>query len=127
MKPSFTLHGDKELVAALRKLAAEQPQKAAGALYRRAELIMGRSKDKFCPVKTGNLKGTGHVELPQISGKKITVDMVYGGPAASYATTVHERMGPYHPDGRGPKYLERPYMEAASTLLKDLAGDLQLG
>jgi hypothetical protein len=61
MKAKFTIEGEEEMMRALRQKATAMPQAAEAALYRRAEMIMARSKSVFCPVRTGNLRSTGHV------------------------------------------------------------------
>lgn len=135
--------GLKEMQEALQKLARRFPDHVAKALYRRAEEIMTRSKREFVPVDTGNLRATGHVHEPERHGRKISVAMSYGGPAAPYAIAVHEHLSEhspwswqraenygegvhFHPAGRGPKYLERPLMEAMKTMAEDIAKDVNL-
>jgi hypothetical protein len=55
-----------------------------------------------------------------ITSRLITVELVYGGPAAPYAIHRHEQLDP-----KG-KYLEKPLMEAVGTLARDLSDDLNL-
>jgi hypothetical protein len=101
---------------------------------------MTRSKKDFVPVADSTLQGTGHVRLAKV---KIEANLVYGGPAAPYALAVHEHLSKhsppswqtaersgggvrFNPPGRGPKYLEKPLMEARRTLARDLARDLRV-
>jgi hypothetical protein len=120
------LKGQAGILRKLDRLAQQGPNAIAGSLFRQGEKIMGRSKEEFVPVDLGVLKASGHVQLPEINGDEITVVMGYGGPAEAYALVQHERLDFNHPNGGGPKYLERPLMEAKQTLLHDIAKDLDL-
>lgn len=120
------LKGVAESSRKLREIARRHPQKAGAALYKRGEFIMTRSKREFVPVKDGILKNSGHVQPPEIKGSDISVVLAYGGEAEAYAVEQHENLSLQHTVG-GPKYLERPMMEAVATLAKDLAKDLKLG
>lgn len=85
---------------------------AAGAeLKLEADGIMAQSKE-IVPVDFGNLKNSGHVENPVISGTTATVDLGYGNAAVKYATPVHENLEANHPGGGTAKYLEIPYKAA---------------
>lgn len=109
----------------LEALARAVPQKAAAALFRRGEAIMADSKEHYVPVDLGVLRESGHVTLPEVSGNDISVTLAYGGAAKDYAIPQHERLDYKHTTG-GPKYLERPVLEASKTLARDLAKDLDL-
>lgn len=80
-----------------------------GALVREAEGVIGASQP-LVPVDTGTLRGTGGVDPPEIEPGKVSVVLGYGGPAASYAVPVHERLDVTHEVGEA-KYLERPFHE----------------
>jgi hypothetical protein len=97
---------------------------AYGSLYRFGERIMTISKQRDCPVNHGTLRSTGHVELPTKTGNVIIVRLAYGGPAAPYATFVHERLHVHHPVGRA-KYLEIPVMEGARVMRDFLAAEIK--
>lgn len=123
---SFTLSGIADLTKKLRKLGASSGkvvQVAAVSLYGSCELIMTESKEVYCPIHTGALKSTGHVELPLIEGNQVTVKMGYGGPAAPYAIFVHETDKNYH-FGKQWKYLETPLKEGIPKIEEKLAADL---
>lgn len=119
------IKGDKEMLAALNKIAREFPKKVAASVHKQSEKIMIKSKRDFVPVDIGTLKGTGMVEEPKISGGKISVTLAYGGPAAPYADEQHENMEYAHTHG-GSKYLERPLKEAVPKLANEIAKDLKL-
>lgn len=81
------------LAANLRRIMAEQPKVLGAALYQEGEAIMAESK-QLVPVDLGNLRDSGHVQQPVITGDSVTVKLGYGGPAAAYALYVHEGTGP---------------------------------
>ena len=138
MATGIKITGQQQMAARLRSLGARFGSKVAGALYRRAELVMGRSKSEFVPVDFATLKNSGTVHPPEISGGRISVSLTYGGAASAYALAIHEHPSGHSPPswrgkpvvfspaGTGPKYLERPLMEAVRTLPADLASDLAL-
>ena len=99
-------------------LAAEKS--IASALYAEAQLVMTRSKAEFVPVDTGALRASGYVAKPAWSGSKVTVEMGFGGPSASYALKVHEDLETPHRTGSA-KYLETPYVEAENGMLVRIA------
>src|SRR5687767_12710288 len=89
-KFSVTIKGLPQTVKALKKLGAKGPKALGGALFREGEGIMGDSKEKFVPVVSGNLKSSGHVQLPKITSDGASVELGFGGAAAIYALQVHE-------------------------------------
>ena len=89
----LTVHGDEDLVRNLLALGREAPQIAAAALAAEAEAIVTEAKRQV-PVDLGTLKGSGHVQAPAIGPSRVTVEMGFGGAAASYAVHVHEGRGP---------------------------------
>ncbi len=102
-----------DISSQLSALPLEQLLHAAeAALFEEAEAIMARSKDEFVPVDEGILRASGHVQLPVRTGGDVSVTLAYGGPAEAYAVIQHERLDFNHPHGGGPKYLERPLVEA---------------
>jgi len=129
--PKFhvTQRGLPQTVKALKKLGAKGPKVMGGALFREGEGIMGDSKEKFVPVVTGNLKSSGHVQLPKITATGARVELGYGGPAAAYALGVHEnpntgktaegsKVGEW-------KYLETPFKQHLTNMDKRIAADMR--
>lgn len=116
--------GTEKLRRALAELGEWALAEAGKALYAEAELIMTESK-KQCPVDTGTLRGTGHVEQPEESGDRVTVQMGYGGPAAPYAIWVHERLDLRHNPPTKAKFLEDPVKAATPKLPARLAKRLK--
>lgn len=120
MKIDVEVQGVDALIRRLKQLEPEAQQATGAALYQEAEQIMTRSKQEFVPVKTGVLRGTGHVNEPEVHGSTIQVTMGYGGPAAPYALKQHEDLTFNHPVGQA-KYLERPTLEAVRGMGQRLA------
>src|SRR3990167_4442938 len=89
------------------------------ALRSVGEVWMTEAK-KRTPVDTGTLRSSGHVQGPTVRGNEITVRLVFGGPAASYAATVHENLTARHTTGQA-KYLESVVTERKANLSRELA------
>ena len=87
-------------------------RKLESALFQEATKIMTDSKENFVPVDLGTLRESGTVLPPERSGSTVSVQMGYGGFAESYALIQHENLEFRHPNGGGPKYLERPFNAA---------------
>ena len=109
----------------LRKIAKQYPKRVGRALFQEGEAIMLISKRDFVPVDTGNLRATGAVEPPEFEDDVIRVRLVYGGPAALYAWTQHERLDYFHEVGQA-KYLERPLMDRVPVLARNVAKNAKL-
>lgn len=104
------LVGSRALARELKRRARKAPKALAGALFIEAEGIMGKSK-RIVPVDKGALRASGHVQTPQISGKKVSVTLGYGGAAAPYAVFVHERPARHNAPTQW-KFLEVPLNQA---------------
>lgn len=102
----FKIKGMAQAIRNIRKFAKENPGRVRRALLRWGEETMAVSKE-LCPVKTGNLRGTGRVEVNE--GR---MELLYGGTAAPYATIVHET----HPTKS--KFLQRPMLQRISLIKK---------
>lgn len=95
----------------------------ADALYLEAELIMTDSKQNYVPVDTGTLRNSGTVTKPEIKGNNVSVVLGYGGPAAPYATKIHEAPKNW---GQGKnKYLQKPLNKAERGMVTRLAKTVQ--
>ena len=121
---SFEITGLENVERRLAEQIAAQPHRAAAALYQEAELIMTEAK-RLTPVDTGALKGSGHVNLPEWHGRECQVVMSFGGPAASYATAVHENLSMRHKPPTMAKFLEVPVRIAAEHLLERISRRLE--
>lgn len=136
--PKFhvTVSGLPQVKKALKQLGDKGPKVMGGALLREGESIMGDSKEKYVPVSrglpsSGNLKSSGHVQKPKITGKGASVELGFGGPAVAYALAVHEnpntgKTGTVHGSQVGEwKYLERPYKEHLKSMDGRVAKDMK--
>lgn len=122
---TFKLKGTRSMQGKLLRLAAQFDNQLPVALQTEGELVMTTSKRDFVPVDTGNLQETGDVEKVRREGKTLVVRLVYGGPSAPYALKQHEDMTLAHTVG-GPKYLERPLVDAAPGMPARLAARMKL-
>ena len=120
------LRGSAALRRELKRRGSAAQKALARALFQEGEQIMGKSK-RLVPVDTGALRASGHVQLPVIRGKKVTVVLGYGGAAAPYAVFVHEKQARHNPPTQW-KYLSTPLFQAipgmagriASRIRKDM-------
>lgn len=85
------------------------------ALYAEANVILAESK-KQVPFRHGILSGSGMVHQPYQAGKKVAVEISYGGGAVDYAWVQHENLKFRHAPGRKAKYLEDPVADASASL-----------
>ncbi len=89
------------------------------ALFREGEEMMRKSK-RITPVDTGNLRATGHVQLPERIGREVVIRLGFGGPAAPYAVYVHEGTHLQFTVGQA-KYLQDPVKQARRGFTKRIA------
>jgi hypothetical protein len=87
-------------------------------LEQAAEEIMTRAKE-LCPVDTGALRASGHVQAPVDDAGGVSVELGFGGPAAPYAVYVHENLDAHHTVGQA-KFLEDPLMQDVNEIQSDL-------
>jgi hypothetical protein len=129
--PKFhvTVSGLPKVQKALKALGKKGPKAMGKALFREGEGIMGDSKEKFVPVVTGNLRASGHVNLPKITINGASVQLGYGGPAAPYALAVHENPNVGKTETGSQvgewKYLERPYKQRVKGMGDRVAKDMK--
>lgn len=111
----FTFEGVQEAIKQARALAKDMPRKALRGAVRWAEKTMTVSKGE-CPVLTGALRNSGHVEVDE---KKMSVSLLYGGPSAPYAAKQHET------HKTKSKFLERPIMERIDDLPMEIRAEME--
>jgi hypothetical protein len=146
--------GFDKVAARLAQLAERQVEATDSFLHREAESILAESQ-QLVPRDVGDLARSGRVEkpggrvsvgvgrglLPRGEGGRFTAggwQVVYGrdgSDAEDYSLVVHEYSSKHDPPtwhGKrvqfqtgGPKYLERPYRKAVSTLWARLAAHLR--
>jgi hypothetical protein len=143
------------LAEALRGAAALQQKiarlgqagmKVAGAGLRAEAEMIAKKARRLCPVeaKVGRgaaLRGSIEVHKPEIKGKDISVAITAGGPSLDYATAVHEHPSEHSPSsweglgpdeidwtvpGTGPKFIERPLLEAKDGMAERIGKRLDL-
>ena len=124
MSDGVQILGNDQLLAALERIKHSLPAQSAQALYQVAEEILTLAKEKYVPVDLGALKASGYVKR-YTDGKTFVVELGFGGPSAPYALIQHENMQYNHTTG-GPKYLERPVMERAGSIGRDVADKVKL-
>lgn len=93
MASQFAIRGTPELRQALKAAGRDATRQLANAMYWEMELIVGDAKTRV-PVDTGNLRASGTVLPPEITGTRIVVECGFGGSAGSYAIWVHEGRRP---------------------------------
>lgn len=115
-----------EGIANLERIYAELGVKAQAvipaALFQEAELVMKASRP-LAPVYTGDrkdivagaLRGSGHVALPQRTGRGWSIRFGYGGAAMAYAGVQHDHTEYQHTVGQA-EYLKQPFEAAAPAL-----------
>jgi hypothetical protein len=65
----------------------------------------------YVPVDTGELKGSGRVEVDQTSKNRARGWILYGSATVWYAAVVHERTDLRHAAPTSAKFLQRAMME----------------
>ena len=102
---TFELRGTPNWIRNLRKAGKGVARSAAAGVYELGNVIMADSQLRV-PVDTGDLKASGFVAVPNVSGGTITSEVGYGGTADDYALVQHEDTTLRHPNGGEAKYLE---------------------
>lgn len=77
------------------------------------------------PVDNGTLRGTVHVEGPEIGDGMVSTSVVAGGPSAPYAVIVHEDLTAQHKVGQA-KFIESVIMESKATIGERVAKRVDL-
>ena len=129
MAVTIRIKGLDDLRTALARAGPQAPAALAGALKSQAETIMTTAKRRT-PVgggpyspndpHPGQLRGSGTVLHPRVSGSSVSVTLGFGGAAKDYALRQHEHTEYRHHVGRS-KYLESAMIDAAPTLASALA------
>ena len=139
MTITFKLKGSKSLASKLEKYTEAASEEVKRTLVSEAEGIMSESKEKFVPVMTGALRGSGFVEPPKVQGGNMSVTLGFGGPAAPYAVIVHENPRSGKPGGKSPggemyknfsrvgqwKYLEVPFNKRSKNVGSKIASNIK--
>jgi hypothetical protein len=115
---------DSKIVSNLRSLKQAAPGEIARALYQETQIEATECKRR-CPVDTGALRSSIHVEGPAQSGRKIMTLIVCGGQAAPYAIFVHENLSAHHPVGEA-KFIESTLLESSPHMADRVAHRISL-
>lgn len=107
--------GVEACLANLKRIQYEYEKGAMAALIKWGRETMDDSKNNFCPVDKGLMKGTGNITT-EIEGSTHNVILFYNTP---YAPIVHENPRPYHPIGEY-GFLIKPFNSHAPKLVTDL-------
>ena len=101
--------------------------KVAQALNEEAQLIFKQSQDEVPVGETGNLQGSGVLELAKVNGRSVEVEIYYGGAAAPYAAAVHEmpETTNWTKPGSKPRYLSDPVEQHKSDLIDRVSDRLE--
>lgn len=125
------VRGAQEMVAKLRQITTEFPERVERALYQEAQIEVTEMK-KRTPVDTtpnaphpGNLRNSIHVEEPTRKGKHIQVTVATGA-QAPYAIYVHENPDAFHPVGEW-KFMESVLNESRPHMAARIARRIHLG
>ena len=119
-----------DVMKALSLLGTSLPAHLGGAIREIAEEVMTASQE-LVPVDLSALKNSKVIGSIVRSGQDVSITMGYGGQAAAYAEAVHEHPSDHSPaswaggvnwktPGTGPKFLERPVIEAQRTFADDV-------
>lgn len=88
-------------------------------------LVVFAQSQVLVPVDTGALKGSGHVDPPDVNPGSIYINIGYGGVAADYALRVHEDMAMNHAAPTQAKFLEQPMGQALDALNSRVMGRME--
>lgn len=111
--PHVEIQGIDTVVGVLRSAAASANPQLSARIYRAMQVIF-KETQRQCPKRTGTLRASGSVSLPD----RGEVSIGYGGPAAEYAVWVHENLQAKHKPPTKAKFVEDPMHQAGPTLLK---------
>lgn len=111
------------LKAKLNSLGDGANSVAATVLYQESEKIITDAK-RLTPVLTGDLRNSGFVRPPLICKSGVSVELGFGGAAASYAVFVHERVDIPHKVGQA-KFLEAAFVARKDAVMVRLTEELK--
>lgn len=112
--------GLEECLKNFNKFKKDYEREAKASLIKWGRNTIDDSKENFCPIDTGLMKGTGNIETGN-EGNIFYVLLFYNTP---YAPTVHESTKPYHPIGES-GFLLKPFYLHAPKLPDDIKTGLE--
>ncbi len=124
MKASLDFEGMDTITAFIHNVSPRVTQYLYDELVEVGDEAFAESQMQV-PVRTGALKGSGHITDPIMEPGNIALQIGYGGPAAGYALFVHENLAAHHSPPTKAKYLEDPVNAAIQSLPSRMAGRLE--
>jgi len=115
--------GVKEVEANIQRLIKGNWIDAKKALRQEATVIMQKSVPQT-PVEFGPLRGSETIEETKETKKEYELTLGY---TQKYAAAVHENLNARHAPGTNAKYLEKPLMEQAPKIAKNVAKRIKMG
>ena len=115
--------GEIEVQANIARLIKDNWEDAKKALYKEGTVIMQKSVPQT-PVEFGPLRRSETIEETKDTKKVYEITMGY---TQDYAAAVHENLNAHHAPGTNAKYLEKPLMEQAPKIAKNVAKRIKAG
>jgi len=115
--------GEKEVQANIARLIKGNWTDAKKALRQEATVIMQKSVPQT-PIELGPLRGSETIEETKETKTEYELALGYN---MKYAAAVHENLNARHAPGTNAKYLERPLMEQAPKIAKNVAKRIKAG
>lgn len=109
-----------QVLARFAKVVSSIEQASVPAVRYALQPIFDKSQI-YCPVKTGDLKGSGYLEVRR-TGQKVVAEIGYAkGGHPDYAVIVHENLEFFHQPPTQAKYLQRAMEEGIDKVPARLA------
>lgn len=115
--------GEKEVQANIQRLIKGNWTDAKKALRQEATVIMQKSVPQT-PIEFGPLRGSETIEETKETKTEYELTLGYN---MKYAAAVHENLNARHASGTNAKYLEKPWMEQAPKIAKNVAKRIKAG
>ena len=115
--------GEREVMANIDRLIRDNWNDAKKALRQEATVIMQKSVPQT-PVEFGPLRGSETIEETKETKTEYELALGYN---TTYAAAVHENLNARHAPGTNAKYLEKPLMEQAPKIAKNVAKRVKAG
>lgn len=113
-------NGTDDCLRNLQRVQKDFEKEAMAALIKWGRETIDDSKNNYCPVDTGLMKGTGNIET-EIDGNAHNIILFYN---TDYAPVVHENPNAYHPIGES-GFLLKPFNLRAPKLVNYLGNGLK--
>lgn len=105
------------------------PEEIERAVREEAELILEVAKNpQLIPIKSGAMRDSGRVTETVTRGNEISTTIEFGGssPSSRYTYWQHENMEINHPNGGGPKFLEKALQAAYPGQLQRMSARIKM-